>query len=97
MCRDGARSSQRAAKLWLALLVQRAAAIRRRNMRFQKVGHALVSVDLIFDPSEAVAFILIDFVFDHAAALLDRVHHLLRFFLGAARIVATRQQIQAAP
>ncbi len=78
-------------------VIQRAAAIRRRNVRLQKISHALVGIDLIFDSSEAVAFVLIDFVFDHAAAFLDRIDHLLRFFLGAARIVAARQQVQAAP
>jgi hypothetical protein len=59
-------------------------------VRFQKVGHALVGVNLIFNASEAVAFVFIDLVFDHAAALADRVHHLLRFLLGATGIVACR-------
>src|SRR5580704_16557101 len=71
------------------LLVQRAAAIGRRDVRFKKSGYALIGVNLVFYFGKAVAFVLVDFVFDNAAALLDCVHHLLRFGLGAARIVAT--------
>ncbi len=41
-----------------------------------------------------MAFVLIDLVFNHTTALTDRVHHLLRFFLGATGIVAAREQIQ---
>ena len=63
------------------LLIQRAAAIRRWNVRLQKISHALVSVNLVFDFGKTVAFVLIYFVFDHAAALLDRIDYLLRLFL----------------
>jgi len=62
-----------------ALFVQRAAAICRRNMRQEKVRDALVGVDLVFDPGEAVTFILVNLVVDGSAALLDGIHHLLRF------------------
>ena len=65
-------------------------------MRFQKISYALVGVNLIFYFREAVAFVLIDFVFDHAAALLDRIHHLLRFGLGAAGIMASRNKYSGA-
>ena len=63
-------------------------------MRYQKISYALVCVDLIFYFGEAVAFVLVDFVFDHAAALLDCIHDLLSFGLGAAGIMASRKQIQ---
>jgi hypothetical protein len=59
-------------------------------MRYQKVSYALVCVNLVFYFREAVAFVFVDFVFDHAAALLDRIHDLLRFGLGAAGIMASR-------
>jgi hypothetical protein len=72
------------------LLIQRAAAIRWGDVRFQKISYALVCVNLIFYFREAVAFVLVDFVFDHSVAFLDRIHHLLRFGLGAAGIMASR-------
>src|SRR6267154_2943972 len=76
-----------------SLLIQRAAAIRWRHMRLQKISDAPVGVDLIFDLGKAVTFVLIDFVFDHAAALLDRVTHLLRFGFWATRVITARQPI----
>ena len=35
-----------------------------------------------------MAFILVDFVIDHSAALLDSVHHLLGFGFGTARVMS---------
>ena len=58
-------------------------------MGFQEVGNSLVGVNLVFDFREAVAFIFVDFVFDYAAAFLDRIDYLLRFLLRAARVVAS--------
>ena len=43
-----------------ALLRYRAAAIRRNNVRQQKIRDTLVGVDLIFHPREAVAFVFVD-------------------------------------
>src|SRR5258706_16373120 len=75
-------------------LIQRAAAIRGRHVRFKKVRDPLVSVDLIFHSREAVAFVFVDFVFDYSPALLDCAHYLLRFRLRTARIIAACQQVQ---
>ena len=44
------------------LLVQRATAIRRHDMRQQEIRHALIGVDLVFDAREAVPFVLVDLV-----------------------------------
>ena len=57
-------------------------------MRFQKIGNSPVGINLIFDLRKTVAFVLVDFVFDHAAAFLDRIDYLLRFGLGTARILS---------
>ena len=62
-----------------SLLCQRATAIRRGDVGQQKICHALVGVDLVFDAGEAVAFVFVNLVFDRAAAFLDCVDHLLRF------------------
>lgn len=48
-------------------------------MREQKIRHALVGVNLILDSRETVAFVFVNLRVDCAAALLDRVDHLLRF------------------
>ena len=61
------------------LLIQRAAAIRRRNVRLDEVCCALIGVDLIFDSCKTVAFIFVDLVFGHPSALLDRIHYLQSF------------------
>ena len=60
-------------------LADRATAIRRYNMRQQKIRHALVSINLIFNSREAVAFVLVDLAVHGPAALLDGVDNLLRF------------------
>ena len=78
------------------LLRQRAAAVRRRHVRFQEARHSLISVDLILHARKSVTFVLVDFVLDHSATLLNRIHDLLSFFFRAARIVPTRQQATAA-
>src|SRR5579863_5116144 len=41
-----------------------------------------------------MAFVFVNLVVDLSAALLDGIHHLLRFRLGAARIVSAREQQQ---
>ena len=48
-----------------ALLVQRASAIRRRNVCLQKISYALIRINLIFDAREAVAFVLVDLSLIH--------------------------------
>src|SRR5882724_11738130 len=60
----------------------------------QELRDALVGINLVFDPGEAVTLVFIHFVFGHAAALFDRIHHLQGFFLGASRIIASGQQKQ---
>src|SRR6266481_5435427 len=60
----------------------------------QELRDALVGINLVFDPGKAVALVFIHFVFGHAAALFDRIHHLQGFFLGASRIIASGQQKQ---
>src|ERR1700704_1918098 len=47
------------------LFIQRAAAISRRHVCFQKIGDTLVGVDLIFHSRKAVAFVFVDLVFDY--------------------------------
>ena len=73
------------------LFAQRAAAIRWDNMRQQEIRDPLVSVDLVLNTGEAVAFVVVNFVVDGAAAFLDRLHHLLSFRFRAARIVPSGQ------
>ncbi len=48
-------------------------------MRLQKIGDALISVDLIFHAGKAVALVFVNLVVDGSAALLDGIDHLLRF------------------
>ena len=53
------------------LFVERTAAVCRRDSRLQEFRDALVGVNLVLDPGEAVALVLVHFVFGHAAALLS--------------------------
>ena len=57
-------------------------------MRQQKIRHTLVSIDLILHSRKSVPFVLIDLGVHGPAALLDRVHHLLRFRFRTARIMS---------
>ena len=52
-------------------------------MRFQKVGNAAISIDLILHFRKAVSFILVYFVFRYSATFLDRIDNLLRFCFRA--------------
>src|SRR5262249_47222337 len=66
----------------------------RGNVFFQKISNSLVGIDLIFDASEAVPFILIDLELHNPAALLNSIRNLLRLRLGTAWIIASSQQQQ---
>lgn len=69
-----------------ASFIQFAAAIGRRDVRFEKVCHSFVGIDLIFDTRETVAFVFINFIFHNAATLLDGIDYLLGFGFWTARI-----------
>src|SRR5580704_16225549 len=53
-----------------------------RDARLQERGDALVGVNLVLDPGEAVALVFVHFIFRPSPALLDGIHHLLGFLLG---------------
>src|SRR5215469_7546309 len=80
--------------LFPRLLLQRAATIGRRNMCFQKLRCALVSINLILNFREAMPLIFIDLVLHYAAALLNCIDHLLRFFVRTAWIIPACEQQQ---
>src|SRR5579862_1092128 len=78
----------------LSSFIQRATAIGWRHMGFEEVGYPLVGVDLVFYFREAVPFVFVDFVFGDSTPFFHGVDYLLRFFFGAARIVASGEQIE---
>src|SRR5260370_41258863 len=65
-----------------------APAFLRRNVLFQKVRDSIVALDLAFDFSEAVAFVLIYLPLGNTAAILDRGSLLLGLGARASRIIA---------
>src|ERR1700722_1885083 len=77
-----------------SLLLERATAIGGRHVGNQKICHPFVRVDLILDFGEPVAFVLVNFVFDHTSAFFYRLNHLLGLSLGAPRIIPAGEQIK---
>src|SRR5579862_9238774 len=87
-------ASERGNSEGLKLFGERATTIRRHHVCEQEIRDSLVSVDLVFDPRNQVPLVLINFEIYRATALLDRIHNLLGFGLGTARVVPSGDQQQ---
>ena len=90
-------SMQSCEKMGRLLLIDRTPAARRRHAHLQKIGDALVGVDLVFDARELVAFVLVNLQLHEAAVFLDGRRDLLGFGCAGRARRCRRPATTAAP